>query len=79
VIASATVAVIGFAFAAEAWSLMVSQGQLRSPSLRMSLTWLYFFPFLGFVSTGVRAAVAAVVIAVRGAPAPAGQSEVGAV
>ncbi|MGY1709327.1 TRAP transporter small permease [Geodermatophilus sp. SYSU D00758] len=73
VIASAVVAVIGVAFAVEAWELMASQGRLRSPSLRMPLWVLYLFPFLGFASTAVRGAVAAVVFAVRGVPAPAGE------
>lgn len=60
VVASLTVAAVGAAFALEAWDLMVSQGRLRSPSLRMPLTWLYVFPFLGFVSTAVRGVAAAI-------------------
>jgi TRAP-type transport system small permease protein len=69
VIASVVVAVVGVGFALEAWELMDSQGQLKSPSLRLPLVWLYLLPFLGFVSTAVRGAVAAVVFAVRGVPA----------
>lgn len=77
VFACATVAVIGVGFAIEAWELMTGQGsQLRSPSLRMPLTLLYLFPFLGFLSTAVRGAVAAVVFAVRGVPAAPEQGEV---
>ncbi len=76
VLASVIVAVIGAGFAAEAWELMSSQGQLKSPSLRMPLTFLYLFPFLGFLSTAVRGAVAAVVFAVRGVPAAVGTTEV---
>ncbi|WP_346623538.1 TRAP transporter small permease subunit [Blastococcus montanus] len=72
VVASILVAVIGVGFAVEAWELMQTQGQLRSPSLRLPLTWLYVFPFIGFVSTAIRGAVAAAVFAVRGVPAPAG-------
>lgn len=60
VVAALTVAAVGAAFALEAWDLMVSQGRLRSPSLRMPLTWLYVFPFLGFLSTAVRGVVAAI-------------------
>jgi TRAP-type C4-dicarboxylate transport system permease small subunit len=60
VIASLIVAAVAVGFALEAWELMDSQGRLRSPSLRMPLTWLYVFPFLGFVSTAVRALVAAI-------------------
>ncbi|TQN42235.1 TRAP-type C4-dicarboxylate transport system permease small subunit [Blastococcus colisei] len=76
VFACATVAVIGVGFAVEAWELVSTQGDLRSPSLRMPLAVLYFFPFLGFVSTAVRGAVAAVVFAVRGVPAAAEPTEV---
>ncbi len=60
VVASLTVAAVGAAFALEAWDLMASQGPLRSPSLRMPLTVLYVFPFLGFLSTAVRGVVAAI-------------------
>lgn len=77
VFACATVAVIGVGFAIEAWELMTGRGgQLRSPSLRMPLALLYLFPFLGFVSTAVRGAVAAIVFAVRGVPAEPGQDGV---
>jgi TRAP-type transport system small permease protein len=78
VVAALTVAAIGAGFAVEAWDLMVSQGRLRSPSLRMPLTWLYLFPFLGFLSTAVRGVVAAIGFA-RSAEAPAaGHGEAGA-
>lgn len=71
VFACATVAVIGVGFAIEAWELMTGPGgEVRSPSLRMPLTVLYLFPFLGFLSTAVRGVVAAIVFAVRGVPAP---------
>ncbi len=33
------------------------------------MEWVYVLPLLGFVSTAVRASVAAVVVAVRGVPA----------
>ncbi|MHA6630019.1 TRAP transporter small permease [Pseudonocardia sichuanensis] len=70
VVAALTVAAVGAAFAVEAWDLMVSQGRLRSPSLRMPLTWLYLFPFLGFLSTAVRGVAAAIGFA-RSAEVPA--------
>jgi TRAP-type C4-dicarboxylate transport system permease small subunit len=70
VVAALTVAAVGAAFALEAWDLMVSQGRLRSPSLRMPLTWLYLIPFLGFLSTAVRGVVAAIGFA-RPAGSPA--------
>jgi TRAP-type transport system small permease protein len=78
VIAALTIAAVGAAFALEAWDLMASQGRLRSPSLRMPLTWLYLFPFLGFASVAVRGVVAAIGFA-RSAQTPvAGRGEVGA-
>jgi TRAP-type C4-dicarboxylate transport system permease small subunit len=78
VFAALTVAAIGAGFALEAWDLMASQGRLRSPSLRMPLTWLYLFPFLGFLSTAVRGLVAAIGFA-RSSEAPVrGHGEVGA-
>lgn len=73
VIASAVVAVVGVGLALEAWELMGTQGQLRSPSLRLPLMWLYLLPFLGFLSTAVRGAVSAVVFAVRGVPSSDGE------
>lgn len=78
VFAALTVAAVGAAFALEAWDLMASQGRLRSPSLRMPLTWLYLFPFLGFLSVAVRGVVAAIGFA-RSADTPVtGHGEVGA-
>lgn len=78
VFACLVVAVVGAAFAVEAWDLMVSTTRLRSPSLRLPLSWFYVLPLLGFVSTAIRAAVAAVVFAVRGVPARPAVTVVGA-
>jgi TRAP-type C4-dicarboxylate transport system permease small subunit len=69
VFACLVVAVIGAAFAVEAWALMANQSQLKTPSLRMPMSWVYALPFLGFVSTAVRGVVAAVLFAVKGVPA----------
>ena len=68
VFAALTVAVIGAGFAVEAFDLMVSQGPLKSPSLRLPLSWLYVLPFLGFVSTAIRGALAALDFALHGVP-----------
>lgn len=62
------VAVIGYGFAEEALSLVATQGMLKSPAMRMPMSWLYVLPLLGFVSTTVRAGVAALVFAIRGVP-----------
>lgn len=78
VFASLVVAVVGAGFAVEAYDLMVSTGRLRSPSLRLPMSWFYALPLLGFVSTTIRAAVAAVRFAVRGVPASPAHSVAGA-
>jgi TRAP-type C4-dicarboxylate transport system permease small subunit len=67
--ACAVVAVVGFGFAEEAWELVSTQGMLKSPAMQMPMSWLYVLPLLGFVSTTVRAGVAAILFAVRGVPA----------
>ncbi len=69
VFACLVVALVGAGFAVEAWDLVVSQGPLRSPSLRLPLSFFYLLPLIGFVSTAIRAAVAAVRFAVHGVPA----------
>jgi len=68
VFACLTVAVIGAAFAAEAWELVRTQWRLKSPALEMPLSWLYVLPLLGFVSTAVRGVIAAVGFARYGVP-----------
>jgi TRAP-type C4-dicarboxylate transport system permease small subunit len=78
VVAALVVALVGAAFAVEAWDLMASQGRLKSPSLRMPLTWLYFFPFLGFASTAVRGVAAAIGFARSPKPPRATPGEVAA-
>lgn len=78
VFAAATVAVIGAGFAVEAWDLITSSGPLRSPSLRLPMSWFYVLPFIGFLSTAIRAALAAVDIAVHGVPAAPTQTVVAA-
>jgi TRAP-type C4-dicarboxylate transport system permease small subunit len=67
-VACLIVALVGLGFAAEAWALIGAQGPLKSPSMRMPLAWLYVLPLLGFLSTAVRGAVAAVDIALHGVP-----------
>jgi TRAP-type transport system small permease protein len=64
----AVVAVVGAAFAAEALSSIEDEMLLESPALQMPMGYLYVLPFLGFLSTSVRAAAMAVVFAVRGVP-----------
>jgi TRAP-type transport system small permease protein len=78
VFACLVVALVGAGFAVEAWDLMMSTGRLRSPSLRLPMSWFYALPLLGFVSTAIRAGVAAVRFAVRGVPASPAHTVVGA-
>jgi len=68
VFASLTVAVIGAAFAAEAWELIDTQARLKSPALEMPMSWLYVPPLLGFVSTAVRGVIEAYRFARFGVP-----------
>jgi TRAP-type transport system small permease protein len=78
VFACLVVALVGVGFAVEAYDLMVSTSRLRSPSLRLPMSWFYVLPLLGFVSTAIRASVAAVRFAVRGVPAAHAPAVVGA-
>jgi TRAP-type transport system small permease protein len=78
VFACLVVALVGAGFAVEAWDLMMSTGRLRSPSLRLPMPWFYALPLLGFVSTTIRASVAAVQFAVRGVPTSPAPTVVGA-
>jgi TRAP-type C4-dicarboxylate transport system permease small subunit len=68
VIACLIVALIGVGLAAEAWALTFDQPPIKSPALRMPMSWLYALTLLGFVSTVIRALLAAVWIAVVGVP-----------
>ncbi|MGA9102432.1 TRAP transporter small permease [Aeromicrobium sp.] len=75
VISCLVVATIGVGLTAEAWELTMSQGVLKSPAMRMPMSWLYGISLIGFVSTTIRAAVAAVVFAVVGVPEPSPEDE----
>lgn len=70
VISCLVVAAVGVGLTAEAWALTMSQGVLRSPAMRMPMSWLYGISLIGFVSVTVRALVAAARYAVVGVPAP---------
>jgi TRAP-type C4-dicarboxylate transport system permease small subunit len=68
VIACLIVAATGVALTAEAWELTQTQGLLKSPAMRMPMSWLYAISMIGFVSTAVRATIAALEFAVLGVP-----------
>jgi TRAP-type transport system small permease protein len=62
------VAAVGVALTAEAWELTQTQAVLKSPAMGMPMSWLYAISMIGFVSTVVRATVAALRFAVLGVP-----------
>jgi TRAP-type C4-dicarboxylate transport system permease small subunit len=68
VVACLIVAAIGAALAVEAWVLTFDSPPIKSPAMRMPMSWLYAPLLLGFVSTAVRALVAALTFAVVGMP-----------
>ncbi|GAA3286829.1 TRAP transporter small permease [Nesterenkonia halobia] len=69
VLAHLLVAVIAGLFAWQCWSLIPSSSILTSPSLGMSMSLHYVLPLVGFVSTALRSAAAATVVAREGVPA----------
>jgi TRAP-type C4-dicarboxylate transport system permease small subunit len=68
VVSCVIVSAIGVGLTAAAWELTQTQGIITSPALRMPMSWFYAISMIGFVSTTIRAAVAAVVFAVLGVP-----------
>ncbi len=70
VISCLVVAAIGVGLCAEAWELVQTQDMLKSPAMRMPMSWLYAISLIGFVSVVVRSLIAAVQYAVHGAPEP---------
>ncbi|WP_243058582.1 TRAP transporter small permease [Nocardioides sp. SR21] len=77
VISCLVMAAIGLALCAEAWELWQTQDILKSPAMRMPMSWLYLVSMVGFVSVVLRSLIAAVQYAVVGAPAPAYADEEG--
>lgn len=77
VFACLTVAAIGALLTAEAWELMHTQSGMRSPAMGMPMSWLYAISIIGFVSTTLRALVAALRYAVLGVPEPDGSDDPG--
>jgi TRAP-type C4-dicarboxylate transport system permease small subunit len=64
------VALIGVGLCAEAWELMQTQDIIKSPAMRMPMSWLYAISLIGFVSVVVRSLIAALDYAVNGVPEP---------
>ena len=70
VVSCLVVALIGVVLCAEAWELVQTQHMLKSPAMRMPMSWLYGISMIGFVSVVVRSLIAAVDYAVHGVPEP---------
>lgn len=70
VFALVVVCAAGVGLTIEAFALIGSQGILRSPVLRIPMSWIYLPVAIGLVSTTVRAAISAIDIAKNGAVAP---------
>ena len=68
VVACLVVALIGAGLAVEAWALTFDQPPIKSPAMRMPMSWFYVPILLGSVSTAVRGLLAAVTFAVVGVP-----------
>jgi TRAP-type transport system small permease protein len=68
VVSCLVVALIGVGLCAEAWELVQTQDLLKSPAMRMPMSWLYGISLIGFVSVVVRSLVAAAQYAVLGVP-----------
>lgn len=70
ILSCVVMAAIGVALCLEAWELWQTQGIIRSPAMRMPMSWLYLISMVGFVSIVLRSLIAAVQYAVVGVPAP---------
>lgn len=69
VLADLLVAATGAGFAWACWSLITESENLSTPSLGIPMPWVYAIALIGFVSTAVRATVAAYLVARHGVPA----------
>ena len=70
VVSCLIVAAIGVGLCLEAWELTQTQDILKSPAMRMPMSWLYAISMIGFVSVVIRSLIAAGQYAVYGAPEP---------
>lgn len=70
VVSCLIVALIGVGLCAEAWELIQTQGIIKSPAMRMPMSWLYAISLIGFVSVVIRSSIAAIDYAVHGVPEP---------
>ncbi len=66
VFAMLVVAATGVGLTLEAWALIETQGIIKSPVLRMPMSWVYVPVLIGAASTAIRATIAAIDVAVNG-------------
>lgn len=66
VFALVVLAATGVGLTLEAWALVTTQGIIKSPVLRIPMSWVYLPVLLGAASTAIRAAIAAIDVAVHG-------------
>ena len=66
VFALAIVAAVGVGLVIEAIALIDAQGIIKSPVLRMPMSWVYIPVLIGAISTTIRSVVAAILIALHG-------------
>lgn len=64
------VAAAGVGLSIEAWSLVQTQGIVKSPVLRVPMSWVYVPVLIGTVSTAIRALFVAADIALNGPIVP---------
>ena len=67
VFALVVVAVVAVGLSLEAWALVTTQGIVKSPVLRIPMSWVYAPVLIGTVSTVIRSLFSAVDIALHGA------------
>lgn len=66
VFALLVVAAAGIGLSIEAWALISTQGIVKSPVLRLPMSWVYIPVFIGTVSTAIRALFSAADVALHG-------------
>lgn len=75
IFAMVIVAATGLGLALEAIALIQTQGILKSPVLRIPMSWVYIPLLIGAVSTMIRALIAAIDIAINGPVAPSHEED----
>lgn len=66
VIANVLLMLIALLFARECLELILGSSIIKSPAMRMPMSWHYVLPFIGFLSTAIRAGAVAWMVIRRG-------------